>query len=62
MTGERDVLNFNTRLSADRALAEINTAVGHNLEIVCILHRLALESYNEGVRVGQRQRWQEQND
>jgi hypothetical protein len=62
MTGESDVLHFNTRLSADRALAEINGALGQNLEIVCVLHRLALESYNEGFRAGQRQRRQEHND
>jgi len=46
--------NFNTRLSADRALAEINFAVGRNLEISCILHRLALESYNAGFTAAQR--------
>jgi len=45
---------FNTRLTADRALDEINSAVGKSLEIVCILHRLALESYNAGFRAAQR--------
>jgi hypothetical protein len=62
MNGERLGLAFNTRLTADRALAEINIAVGQNLEIVCILHRLALESYNEGFRAGQKLRRQEHND
>lgn len=54
MTDVEPMENFNTRLSADRALAEINFAVGRNLEISCILHRLALESYNAGFTAAQR--------